>query len=99
VSGDLYLGVLRFAGDREELLSGYGRLLERFPVESLDLHLSAIADGCLTVFDACPTKSIFDEFTSSATFLAAVAEAGLPKPAVEGIGAVHVVHVRGEVRP
>jgi len=56
-------------------------------------------DNGLTVFDACPTKAIYEQFTGSDTFLGAVAEAGLPAPRIEGLGYVQVAHVRDEVRP
>jgi hypothetical protein len=51
------------------------------------------------VFDACPAKAVYDEFTASDTFRGAIAAAGLPAPRMEGLGDVRVAHLRHEVRP
>jgi hypothetical protein len=97
--GLLYLGAVHFDGEPGELLPAYHRLLEQFGIDSLDVHLCVIRDGGLTVFDACPTKVIYEEFTASDTFRGAIASAGLPAPRIEGLGDVQVAHVRQEVRP
>lgn len=93
----LYLGALHFDGDPEELLPAYRRLLERFPPETLSLHVCVRRSGGLTVFDACPAKEIFAEFTSGDAFRGAVAEAGLPGPRVEPLGDVQVARLLKEV--
>jgi hypothetical protein len=85
-------------GDPGELLPAYQRMLDKFGLEALDVHLCITRDGGLTVFDACPTKQIYEEFTRSETFLGAIAEAGLPEPRVSGLGDVQVAHVRQTVR-
>ena len=51
------------------------------------------------MFDACPTREIYEQFTKSETFLGAIAEAGLPAPRVSGLGDIQVAHVRQTVRP
>jgi len=99
MSGSMYLGAAYFDGDPGELLPAYQRMLEKFGLEALDVHLCIIRDGGLTVFDACPSKEIYEEFTRSETFLGAIAEAGLPVPRVSGLGDVQVAHVRQTVRP
>jgi hypothetical protein len=99
MSGLLYLGAVHFDGDPGELLPAYHRLLERFGIDALDVHLCITRDGGLTVFDACPAQAIYEEFTTSDTFLDAIAAAGLPAPRIEGLGEVQVAHLRHEVRP
>lgn len=94
MSAPLYLGTVHFDGDPELLLPAYRRLLERFPLDSLDVHLCVRRADGLTVFDACPTRAIYESFTTSTTFLDAVAAAGLPAPRVEGLGDIEVAHVR-----
>ena len=98
MSGPLYLGAAHFDGDPAELLSGYHRLLERLGIENLDVHLCILRDDGLTVFDACPSKPVYEEFTTSDMFLGAVADAGLPVPRIEGLGDIQVAHLRQEVR-
>ena len=99
MSGPLYLGALHFDGDPGDLLPAYHRLLEGFGIDTLDVHLCVARDDGLTVFDACPTKAVYEEFTTSDAFRIAVAAAGLPEPRIEGLGDVQVAHLRQEVRP
>lgn len=92
-----YLGALHFHGDPEQLLAAYHRLLARFPLETLDVQIAARRDDGITVLDACPTKDVFDEFTTGDTFRDAIEAVGLPVPRVEGIGPIDVAHLREEV--
>ena len=64
MSGSMYLGAAYFDGDPGELLPAYQRMLDKFGLETLDVHLCITRDGGLTVFDACPTKQIYEEFTT-----------------------------------
>ena len=84
MSGSMYLGAAHFDGDPGELLPAYHRLLERFGIDTLDVHLCIVRDGGLTVFDACPDKAVYEEFTTSDMFRDAVAAAGLPCAADRG---------------
>lgn len=93
----LFLGAYHFDGEPDDLLAAYDRLLESFPLERLDLHLCVVRDEGLTVFDACPSKAVHDEFVRSREFLGAVAAAGLPAPRTEGLGEVHVAHLQQAV--
>jgi len=99
VGGLLYLGAAHFDGDPGELLPAYHRMLERFGIDALDVHLCIVRDDGLTVFDACPSKAVHEEFIKSDMFLGAVAAAGLPAPRIEGLGDIQVAHLRHEVRP
>lgn len=99
MSGLMYLGALHFDGDPGALLPAYHRLLERFGLGALDVHLCISRDDGLTVFDACPAKAVFEEFTTSGMFRGAVTAAGLPAPRIEGLGDIQVAHLRQEVRP
>jgi hypothetical protein len=95
----LYLGAAHFDGDPGELRPAYDRLLERFGIDSLDVHLCIVRDDGLTVFDACPSKAVYEEFTTSDMFREAVSAAGLPARRIEGLGNVRVAHLRQELHP
>ena len=99
MSEPFYLGAAHFDGDPGELLPAYHRLLERFGIDNLDVHLCVVRDDGLTVFDACPTKAVYEEFTTSDMFREAVSAAGLPAPRIEGLDDIQVAHLRQEVRP
>jgi hypothetical protein len=99
ITGPLYLGAMHFDGDPGDLLPAYHRMLERFGIDALDVHLCIVRGDGLTVLDACPGKAVHEEFTRSDTFRGAVAAAGLPAPRIEGLGDIHVAHLSHEVRP
>ena len=99
MSGSLYLGAMHFDGDPGELLPAYHRMLERFGIDTLDVHLCIVREDGLTVFDACPSKAVHQEFTTSDMFREAVSAAGLPVPRIEGLGDVQVAHLSQEIRP
>ena len=93
----MFLGAYHFDGTPTELVPAYERLLAAFPPDSLDLHVCVIREGGLTVFDACPSESVFAEFSAGATFADTVRAAGLPAPRVEALGEVHTVRRRQTV--
>ena len=99
MSGPRYIGAVHFDGDPDQLLPAYDRMLERFGMDNLDVHLCIVRDEGLTVFDACPTKADYEQFTGSDMFLKAVETAGLPAPRIEGLGNVRVAHLSEEIRP
>ena len=87
----MFLGSYEFAGDADELLAGYDRLVASFPPGVIQLNVCIAADHGITVFDACPSRADFDGFSTSAEFRDALTQAGLPEPTVRPLGAVHHV--------
>lgn len=85
----MFLGAYHFDGQPAELVAAYDRLLASFPPDALILHVCTITAMGITVFDACPTRPVFEVFSSSPDTLAAFAAAGLPVPRVEPLGEVH----------
>jgi hypothetical protein len=96
----MFLGAYHFDGDPQALAAGYRSLLAGFPPGALALHVCvATADG-LTVYDACPTREVFEQFSRGDELAAAIAAAGLPAPRVQPLGEVrHVVVAAGAVAP
>lgn len=95
----MFLGAYHFEGDPADLLPAYRRLVEGFPPDAFDLHMCVVRDRGVTVYDACPSASVFAEFSRSAQFGAAVSAAGLPAPRVEPLGNVHAARLRHPVTP
>jgi hypothetical protein len=89
-----HLAAHHFDGDRDELLAGYDRLVASYPPEILDLNVCIVREGGISVFDSCPSREVFVEFSQSPEFAQAVAAAGLPRPRIEAIGEIHATHVR-----
>ena len=99
MNGPLYLGALHFDGDPGELLPAYRRMLDGFGIDTLDVHLCIAREDGLTVFDACPTREVYEEFTSSGMFRDAVAAAGCPRRASRVSATCGSLISRKEVRP
>ena len=95
----MFLGAYHFHGDPAALAAAHDRLYQRFPPESLDLHVCVLVEGGITVFNACPSREVFAGFSQSAEFREALAEAGLPQPQPEPLGEVHDVRVRDGAAP
>ncbi len=95
----MFLSAYHFHGDPVALAAAHDRLYQRFPPESLDLHVCVLVAGGITVFDACPSRELFAGFSQSAEFRQALAEAGLPQPRLEPLGEVRDVRVRDGVTP
>jgi hypothetical protein len=85
----MFLASYDFDGDPGVLVPGYERMLAQYPPESLELHVCVIREGGITVYDACPSKAEFEDFSSSGQFREAVRAAGLPAPRTTGRGEVH----------
>ena len=92
----MFLGVYRFTGEPAALLQAYERLLLSIPAQNLHLHICTEDAQGLEVFDACPTREVFESFAASAQFSQALRSAGLPTPAVRSIGVTRAAFVHGE---
>jgi hypothetical protein len=90
----MFLAAYHFDGTPAELVGAYERLMGAFPPDSLDLHVCVIRDGGLSIYDACPSASVFADFSASEQFAGAVRAAGLPAPRVEPLGEVHAARMR-----
>lgn len=85
----MFLSAYHFEGDPAVLTPAYEVLRGGFPPEALQLHVCVVAGGGITVYDACPSREVFEEFSRSAEFAAAVRTAGLPPARIEPLGEVH----------
>ena len=94
----MFLSAYHFDGQAAELLPAYQRLQGSMPPENLELQVCITRQGGITVYDACPSRAIFEEFYRSPGFQAAVADAGLPTPRAEPLGEVQNAYLREAVR-
>jgi hypothetical protein len=84
----MFLSAYHFDGPPAELLPAYRRLHDRYPPDRPDLHICTIRDGGITVYDACPSREVFEHFSGSDEFRASVLSAGLPLPRAQPLGEV-----------
>jgi hypothetical protein len=92
----MFLGIYRFEGDADRLRKAYDRMLAQIPPDGLHLHVCVTEPGALTMYDACPSKEIFQAFAASAELERWLEAAGLPSPTVTLVGEVHAAFVSGE---
>ena len=76
----MYLGIYEIDGDPAELLAAYDRLIGMMPEAQVVFHACAVREDGITVYDACPTKEVFEQFSTSPEFRGATEAAGLPWP-------------------
>jgi hypothetical protein len=58
-----------------------------------------VEDDAMILFDACPTRQVFMEFSSGPGLEAAVGAAGLPAASVQPLGTVHAARIAEQVAP
>jgi hypothetical protein len=95
----MFLSAYHFDGPTDELLPAYGRLQVSFPPDSVELQICIAREGGITIYDACPSRTVFEDFHRSPEFLSTVADVGLPVPRVEPLGDVENAYLREAVRP
>jgi hypothetical protein len=93
----MYLAAYHFDGDPDELLAAYARMQQHMPPETLDLHVCVVGVADITIFDACPSLEVHEQFVRSPEFRGALAGAGLPAPRIEALGEVHTAFLRQAV--
>ena len=93
----MYLGAYHFDGEPDTLLAAYDRLMASYPPGSITLHVCVERREGISVYDACPSRVVFDQFSTGPEFRAAIDGAGLPTPRVEQLGDVRAAVLREAV--
>jgi hypothetical protein len=93
----VYIGIYRFDGEPDELLAAYDRLVAMVPLDGSAFHLCVPDEGGITIYDTCPSREAFEGFSTGAGFHAALRQAGLPEPRIEG-RPVHAAFANGVPR-
>lgn len=94
----MYFGIYHFEGDTKKLLAGYERMMQSVPAAALHLHVCVPDGDGLWIYDACPSREAFEQFSGGQEFRALLADAGLPAPQVRQVGDVYRAVVGGERR-
>jgi hypothetical protein len=93
----MHASLWRFAGDPDELLRRYDRMIAEVPRESMRLHLCLRAPSGIVIVDTCPSREAFAAFAEG-PFRALREAHGLPEPeSVEDVP-VHAAFVDGVER-
>ena len=89
----MILSAYHFTGDRDSLMECHRRMMDLFPPTGLDLHVAVTHERGMTVYDSCPDLATHEAFVASPEFHGALAQVGLPTPAIEVLGEVHFAHL------
>ena len=61
----MFFGVYHFAGRPDTLLPAYQRLMDGLPAGGSDLHVCVVLEHGLSVYDTCPSRQVFEQFSRS----------------------------------
>lgn len=86
----MFLSAYHLDGPTDRILAGFEQLEAQYPTGPQDLRVCVVREGGITVYDSCPTREEFEQFSTSAEFRSAVANAGLPNPRIEPLGEIHI---------
>jgi hypothetical protein len=91
----MFLSAYHFDGDPARLLPAYDAFAATFPPDALTLHACVVTESGISVYDACPTREVFEEFCHGAAFRSALEAAGLQLPRIVPLGEVHHLAAAG----
>jgi len=92
----MFLGIYRFEGNADKLLPAYDKLVKMIPPGNLHLQVCISDEKGISIYDACPSREIFEAFSSSQELQTALQGAGLPQPEVSQLGEVHSAFLAGK---
>ena len=85
----MFLGRYEFDGDPAPLTDAYDRFLAQVPDEAIGWHVCITHAAGLTIYDTCPSREVFESFSTNPEVIGAMTSAGLPRPTVTPLGEVH----------
>lgn len=91
----MHASIWRFRGDPDELEGSYDRVLAEIPVERMRLHLCLRAADGIVLVDTCPSRDVFESFSTDPAFAELRRRHGLPDPEQLEDFPVHVALVDG----
>jgi hypothetical protein len=92
----MFLGRYDFDGDPESLLPAYDRLMQQIPDENISFHICVTHEGGISIVDTCPSREVFDGFSTSPELFSLMEDAGLPRPIAVPIGDVYVARAESD---
>jgi hypothetical protein len=91
----MHASIWKFRGDPEDLVRRYEAILTEIPIDPMRLHLCLRADDGIVLVDTCPSRQVFEEFSSGDSFRELRRRHGLPEPEQLDDFPVHVAILEG----
>jgi hypothetical protein len=76
----MHASIWRFAGDPDELLRGYDAMVAELGAENMQLQLCLRAEDGIVLVDTCPSREVFEAFSSGEAFRELRRRHGMPEP-------------------
>jgi hypothetical protein len=92
----VHCSIWTWRGDPDDLAARYEMMVASVPVESMRFSACAKVPDGIVVFDTCPSKSVFDEFSTSDGFRGLLEAHGLDAPESVVDGPAVVAFVDGQ---
>lgn len=84
----MYLAAYHFTGNSTDLASKYDAV-NTTGMYRPAFHVVVKTDEGLTIYDTCPSREVFESFSTDPQFLGTLTAAGLPTPRIVALGEVH----------
>jgi hypothetical protein len=95
----MHASIWKLQGNPADLLDRYDALLAEMPTANMRLHLCLRASDGIVIVDTCPSRQVFQEFTSSEIFSGMLERHGLPFPSRLDDFPVHAAIIDGRHAP
>jgi hypothetical protein len=91
----MHVSIWKFTGDPDELTRGYDALAAEMPTDQFIANLCLRAPDGIIIVDTCPTREVFEAFSTSDEFRVARQRHGLPDPSELHDYPVHAAFLNG----
>jgi hypothetical protein len=94
----MHASIWRFAGDPDGLVRRYDAMIAELPRANMRLHLCLRATDGIVLVDTCPSREVFEAFSTGDEFRGLRERHGLPDPEQLEDFPVHAAFVDGVQR-
>jgi hypothetical protein len=94
----MHASIWRFAGDPDWLVRRYDAMIAELPRANMRLHLCLRATDGIVLVDTCPSREVFEAFSTGDEFRGLRERHGLPDPEQLEDFPVHAAFVDGVQR-
>jgi len=91
----MHASIWKFTGEPDDLARRYDAMAAEIPAANMRLHLCLRAEDGIVIVDTCPSREVFESFSTGPEFQALRARHGLPEPVQVQDFPVHAAFVEG----
>ena len=91
----MHASIWKFTGEPHDLARRYDAMAAEIPAANMRLHLCLRAEDGIVIVDTCPSREVFESFSTGPEFRALRARHGLPEPVQVQDFPVHAAFIEG----